>query len=52
MVLCDAFYYSVEQGRMVKRVVGGVECHENCDFGQIHGAKLLWDSFIVSKMTG
>lgn len=30
MVLCDAFYSSVKQGRMAERVVGGVECQENC----------------------
>lgn len=37
MVLCDAFYYSVKQGRMMRRALGGMsgELSLLCDLGQI-----------------
>lgn len=54
MVLCDAFYYSVKQDRMMGRVLGGVsgELSLLCDLRQVHEAKCVWDSFLGSKMRG
>lgn len=54
MVLRDAFYYSVKQGKMMGRVLGRVsgELSLLCDLGQVHEAKCLWDSFLGSKMRG
>lgn len=51
MVLGDALHCYVTQGKMTEGVVGGVsgELSLLCDFGQVPGARRLWDSFLVSE---